>query len=79
MEKIEITPFNPFDYFETQEDIVFYLQEVLNDDDPMLFVSAINHLAKHKGVDITLADNPTFTAVNDALQALGFRFTVTDS
>ncbi len=41
---------NPFDYFETQDEINTYLRELLNDDDPMLFVSALGHLAKKHGM-----------------------------
>lgn len=43
-------PFNPIDYFETQEEINAYLIECFNDEDPNLFVNALGHLAKHHGM-----------------------------
>lgn len=44
------TPFNPFDYMETQEEINEFLRECLEDDDPSVFVSALGHLVKKHGV-----------------------------
>ncbi|WP_028298984.1 addiction module antidote protein [Oceanospirillum beijerinckii] len=46
----EAKPFNPFDYFETQEEINAYLVECFRDEDPSLFVNALGHLAKHHGM-----------------------------
>ncbi len=42
--------FNPFDYIETQEEINTYLAELLQDEDPRLFISALGHLAKKHGM-----------------------------
>lgn len=44
------TPFNPFDYMETQEEINAFLRECLDDDDPNTFISALGHLVKKHGV-----------------------------
>lgn len=44
------SPFNPFDYMETQEEINDFLRECLEDDDPAVFVSALGHLVKKHGV-----------------------------
>lgn len=46
----KIKPFNPFDYFETQDEINAYLEECFRDEDPNLFVNALGHLAKHHGI-----------------------------
>lgn len=48
--KTETTPFNPFDYLETGEEIAEFLTNALMDDDPRVFVSALGHMIKHHGV-----------------------------
>jgi probable addiction module antidote protein len=45
-----IKNFNPFEYFETQEEMNVYLAECFADDNPNVFVSALGHLAKHHGM-----------------------------
>ncbi|MGR6831048.1 addiction module antidote protein [Aliivibrio wodanis] len=47
---IKTTPFNPFDYLETQDEINIFLRECLEDNDPNVFVSALGHLVKKHGV-----------------------------
>jgi probable addiction module antidote protein len=47
---LKLTPYNPCDILETQEDIAWYLTESLNDDNPMVFVMALGHVVKHRGV-----------------------------
>ncbi|WP_025562439.1 addiction module antidote protein [Psychromonas sp. SP041] len=44
------SPFNPFDYMKTQDEINTFLRECLEDDDPNVFVSALGHLVKAHGV-----------------------------
>lgn len=44
------TEFNVFDYFDTDNEILDYLNDCYNDADERLFVSAIGHLMKKKGV-----------------------------
>ena len=44
------SPFNPFDYMKTQDEINTFLRECLEDDDPNIFVSALGHLVKAHGV-----------------------------
>lgn len=46
----ETKPFNPFEYFETQQEVNAYLAECFHDEDPALFVNALGHLAKHHGM-----------------------------
>ncbi len=44
------SPFNPFDYMDTQDEINDFLRKCLEDDDPNVFVSALGHLVKGHGV-----------------------------
>lgn len=43
-------PFNPVDYFETDQEILEYLSDAYNDEDPAVFVVALGHVVKNKGV-----------------------------
>lgn len=47
---IATTPFNPVDYFENDAEIADYLTAAYQDDDPAVFIVALGHVAKHKGV-----------------------------
>lgn len=44
------TEFNPFDYFDTDDEILDYLNDCYHDDDPQIFVVAVGYLVKKKGV-----------------------------
>ncbi|EGQ8533128.1 putative addiction module antidote protein [Vibrio parahaemolyticus] len=44
------SPFNPFDYMETQDEINAFLRDCLDDEDPNTFVTALGHLVKKHGV-----------------------------
>ena len=46
----QTTPFNPFDYMDSQDEINDFLRECLEDEDPNLFVPALGHLVKSHGV-----------------------------
>lgn len=48
--KVKTTPYNPFNYMDTQNEINEYLLECFNDNDPRLFINAMGHLAKHHGM-----------------------------
>ena len=48
--KIKTTPYNPFDYFETQADINNFLRDCFNDEDPRVFAEALGFLVKKHGV-----------------------------
>lgn len=47
---MKTSKFNPFDYFETDAEVLDYLTDCYNDDDPQLFVLALSHLIEKKGV-----------------------------
>jgi probable addiction module antidote protein len=44
------TPYNPFDYLETQAEINDFMTECFQDEDPQIFVNALGHLLKKHGV-----------------------------
>lgn len=44
------TPFNPMDFLKTDDEIAAYLTEAYRDDDPAVFIVALGHVAKHKGI-----------------------------
>jgi probable addiction module antidote protein len=46
----ETTAWNPFDYFESQEEINQYLADAFLDDDPRVFLVALGFLAKKRGM-----------------------------
>lgn len=47
---IKTTPFNPIDFFNTEAEIAEYLAEAYQDDDPAVFIVALGHVVKHKGL-----------------------------
>jgi probable addiction module antidote protein len=48
--KTETKPYNPFDHLLTQADMGDYLTQAFLDDDPAVFVTALGHVAKTKGI-----------------------------
>ena len=48
--KTETKLYNPFDHLLTQADIGDYLTQAFLDDDPAVFVTALGHVAKAKGI-----------------------------
>ncbi len=48
--KIKTSPYNPVDYLETKEEINEYLNNAFMDDDPQIFLIALGHMAKKKGM-----------------------------
>jgi len=48
--KTETNVYNPFDYLLTDAEIGDYLSQAFLEDDPAIFVTALSHAVKHKGV-----------------------------
>jgi probable addiction module antidote protein len=48
--KTETKPYNPFDYLLTESDIAEYLNKAFLDDDPAVFMTALGHVARAKGI-----------------------------
>jgi len=44
------TPFNPMDFLKTDDEIAAYLTDAYRDDDPAVFIVALGHVVKHKGL-----------------------------
>jgi probable addiction module antidote protein len=95
VKKIKITDFAVFDavdYLKTDKDMADYLNAVLDDGDPALFVAAIGDIAKAKGMmeiskksgvtrealyrALKLSSQPRFETVAKVINALGMRLTV---
>jgi probable addiction module antidote protein len=95
VKKIKITDFAVFDavdYLKTDKDMADYLNAVLDDGDPALFVAAIGDIAKAKGMmeiskksgvtrealyrSLKLSSQPRFETVAKVINALGMRLTV---
>ncbi len=47
---IETTPFNPMDFLRSDKEIATYLTEAYRDDDPAVFIVALGHVVKHRGL-----------------------------
>lgn len=95
VKKLKITDFAVFDavdYLKTDKDMADYLNAVLEDGDPALFVAAIGDIAKAKGMmeiskksgvtrealyrALKLGAQPRFETVAKVINALGLRLTV---
>ena len=48
--KTETKLYNPFDHLLTQADMGDYLTQAFLDDDPAVFVTALGHVARAKGI-----------------------------
>lgn len=47
---IELISYSPMDYLQGDEEIADYLSHAFLDDDPAVFVTALGHVAKVKGI-----------------------------
>ena len=90
---LKTTPYNPFDYLETQEEINEYLTDAFQDDDPRLFIVALGYLAKKRGMTnvaqktglnreslyraLSKNGNPKFATISKVSKALGCKLVVT--
>jgi hypothetical protein len=48
--KTETKPYNPVRFFQTDAEIGAYLSEAFLDEDPGMFIVALGHVARHKGL-----------------------------
>ena len=89
---LELTPFNPADMLNTDQEIADFLTEAYLDDDPAVFVLALGDVVKKKGVATMARDTglrreslyktfngkvqPKWDTVHRLLKALGVRLAV---
>ncbi len=90
--KVKISPYNPLDYLETKEEINEYLNNAFKDDDPQVFLIALGHLAKKKGMmevaretglnreslykSLSGDGNPKFSTISKITKALGCKLAI---
>ena len=53
---IKTTSFNPIGFLVSDEEIAGYLADAYRDDDPAVFIVALGHVVKHKGLAQLAAD-----------------------
>ncbi len=89
---IKTTPYNPFDYLETKEEVNEYLNNAFTDDDPRVFIVALGHLTRKKGMaqvakatglnreslykSLSGDGNPKFATISKITKALGCKLAV---
>jgi probable addiction module antidote protein len=54
--KTETKPYDPLKFFINEDEIAAYLNDAFNDDDPDMFIIALGHVAKRKGIAKIAAD-----------------------
>ena len=90
--KVKTSPYNPLDYLETKEEVNEYLGNAFMDDDPQIFLIALGHIAKKKGMtkiaketglnreslykSLSGDGNPKFTTISKVTKALGCKLAV---
>lgn len=85
---MELRPFDPANYLETEEDILFYLEAAMEGNDPKYIAGALGNIARSKGMSETglgrqalykaLSEdgNPTLETLVALLAVLGLELTV---
>ena len=48
--RLRLETFNPVDFLQGEDEIAEYLAEAYLDEDPNVFIIALGHVAKHKGI-----------------------------
>ena len=48
--KTETKPYNPLNFFQSDDEIAEYLTQAFTDEDPGMFIVALGHVAKHRGI-----------------------------
>jgi len=89
---IKTSPYNPLDYLETKEEISEYLNNAFMDENPQVFLIALGHLAKKKGMmkvaketglnreslykSLSGDGNPKFSTISKVTKALGCKLAI---
>ncbi len=89
---IKVTEFDPSAYLDSEEAIAAYLSAALEDDDPGIFLAAIGHVAKARGMSTIAQESglgreslykafapgakPRYETVQKVLHTLGVRIDV---
>ncbi len=87
---IKLYPFDAADYIRTPDDVQFYLEAALEENDPEFFQIALGTVARSRGMKAIARDakstraglykalngkgNPEFATIHRVLNALGYRF-----
>lgn len=89
---MELTPFDPAKYLDTEEDILYYLEAAMEGNDPKHIASALGDIARSKGMSeiarkaglgrqalynaLSENGNPRLDTLMAVLSALGLELTV---
>ncbi|MBL0966035.1 addiction module antidote protein [Blastomonas sp. UPD001] len=89
----DITPFDPAEFLNTEDDVVFFLEAAMEGNDAAHIARALGHVARSKGMTeiarrtglgrqalytaLSEHGNPTLETLLAVLSALGLRLTVT--
>ena len=89
---IKITEFDPTAYLDSEETVAEYLSAALEEDDPGIFIAAIGHVAKARGMSVIAAESglgreslykafapgakPRYETVQKVLHSLGVKINV---
>jgi probable addiction module antidote protein len=89
---VKTRPFDPANYLQTEEDILYYLEAAMEGNDPKHIASALGDVARSKGMSeiarkagvgrqalysaLSENGNPTLETLVSVLSALGLQLTV---
>jgi probable addiction module antidote protein len=89
---MELRPFDPANYLQTEEDILYYLEAAMEGNDPKHIAGALGDVARSKGMTdiarkaglgrqalynaLSKDGNPTLETLTSVLSALGLELTV---
>ena len=90
--KPETKPFDISLCLDSEEAILAFLEDILQDNDPQLFYAALGEVAKAKGMSeiakksglaresiyhaLTTKSNPRFTTIQKVINSLGYRLSI---
>jgi probable addiction module antidote protein len=89
---VKLTPFDPAEHLQTEEDILYYLEAAMEGNDPKHIASALGDVARSQGMTelarkagvgrqalynaLSENGNPTLETLTSVLSALGLQLTV---